>query len=637
MRLALLLAQARAPADDLLELRHGADHFIQHDQLGHLAVRARGKQLGGRGDHRVLRPNGDEVFELLLALDVPASNPHDVIRVLLHHVRIQLRQRVAHPQRCVLRRAEHDGLRHAVRALEVGRDLPGHLPDAILDDDVAIVVAVVVDSVLDFVAVDVALPLVRPPAVADIRRDIDDLEGREESVLDALLEAVGVHRVAEVRDVGDVPRLLGRRGHANLCRGREIFQNSAPAALLLGGAAMALIDDHEVEEVRLKQRGVMLLLVVPDELLIQGEVHLIRRDAAGIVLGHIDLVDGLFQRCKVLLDGLIDQYVSVSQIQDFLFHAAAQQAVDDLERGVGLARARRHDEQNPVLPAGDGVQRAVHGDALIVAGRIGALARIVRLPDDGLLCLRQARAAVCSLLKARVQLVRRREILHGDVALGTHQEVVLPESVAVRAVREGNVEHLRIRHGLLQSVRHGVLIVLGFDNRNRVVRVDVQHIVRPLRLRTRHQIAPQIDLSVGNLRLHRHPPVPLWGKRRRDEVELDVLFGHLPLGNDAAHPRPLHKMLPGSNRLPAPEDCIIRPYWMFILFYHNDGAATSMDWIRSVFQCCQRLQCPTGSAIFSRSTARLTLPYRTQTKYAKQLLYRFLHWRRIRISKLETV
>lgn len=186
MRLALLLAQARAPADDLLELRHGADHFIQHDQLGHLAVRARGKQLGGRGDHRVLRPNGDEILELLLALDVPASNPHDVIRVLLHHVRIQLRQRVAHPQRCVLRRAEHDGLRHAVRALEVGRDLPGHLPDAILDDDVVIVVAVVVDSVLDFVAVDVALPLVRPPAVADIRRDIDDLEGREEAVLDAL-------------------------------------------------------------------------------------------------------------------------------------------------------------------------------------------------------------------------------------------------------------------------------------------------------------------------------------------------------------------------------------------------------------------------------------------------------------------
>ena len=44
-----------------------------------------------------------------------------------------------------------------------------------------------------------------------------------------------------------------------------------------------------------------------------------------------------------------------------------------------------------------------------------------------------------------------------------------------------------------------------------------------------------------------------------------------------------------------------------------------MDWIRSVFQCCQRLQCPTGSVIFSRSTARLTLPYRTQTKYAKNM------------------
>ena len=355
---------------------------------------------------------------------------------------------------------------------------------------------------------------------------------------------------------------------------------------------MALIDDHEVEEVRLKQCGVVLLVVIPDELLIQGEVHLIGRDAAGVVLGDADLVDGLFQRREVLLDGLANQHVAVGEVQDFPFHAAAQQPVDDLERGVGLARARRHDEQNPVLPAGDGVQRAVHGDALIVAGRIGALARIVRLADDCLLRLRQARAAVGAPLEARVQLVRRRKVLHGDVALDARQEVVLPEGIAVRAVRKGNVEHLRIRHGLLQPVRHGVLIVLGLDNRNRVVRVDVQHIVRPLRQRARHQIAPQIDLSIGDLRLHRHPPVPLGGKRRCDEVELDVLFGHLPLGNDAAHPRSLHKVLPDSNRLPVPEDCITRPYRMFILLYHNGRAATSMDWIRFVPHRYPQFQCP---------------------------------------------
>ena len=43
MSLAFLFAQTGASAYDLLELGHGADHFIQHDQLGHLAVSAGGK------------------------------------------------------------------------------------------------------------------------------------------------------------------------------------------------------------------------------------------------------------------------------------------------------------------------------------------------------------------------------------------------------------------------------------------------------------------------------------------------------------------------------------------------------------------------------------------------------------------
>ena len=45
---------------------------------------------------------------------------------------------------------------------------------------------------------------------------------------------------------------------------------------------------------------------------------------AGVIFGHVDLVDDLLQRGKVLLDGLVHQNVAVSQVQDFLLHAAFQ-------------------------------------------------------------------------------------------------------------------------------------------------------------------------------------------------------------------------------------------------------------------------------------------------------------------------
>ena len=83
--------------------------------------------------------------------------------------------------------------------------------------------------------------------------------------------------------------------------------------------------------------------------------------------------------------GLIHQHVTVGQVQDFLFDIAFQQAINDLESRIGFARSGGHDQKNPLLTAGDGVQRAVHGHALIISGRIGGLAGIVRLPDDGFL------------------------------------------------------------------------------------------------------------------------------------------------------------------------------------------------------------------------------------------------------------
>ena len=108
----------------------------------------------------------------------------------------------------------------------------------------------VVLAVFDDLAVLVGLALLGAPAVeVFVEADADDFVGREEAVVDALLERVGVDRVAEVVDVGDVFGFLGRGGQADLRGGREVVEHLAPGGVVGGAAAVALVDDDQVEEV----------------------------------------------------------------------------------------------------------------------------------------------------------------------------------------------------------------------------------------------------------------------------------------------------------------------------------------------------------------------------------------------------
>ena len=58
------------------------------------------------------------------------------------------------------------------------------------------------------------------------------------------------------------------------------------------------------------------------------------------------------------------------------------QPPDDLEGGVGLAGAGGHDEQDAVLAARNGLDRAVDGDLLVVARRFAGAVVVVFLRDD---------------------------------------------------------------------------------------------------------------------------------------------------------------------------------------------------------------------------------------------------------------
>ena len=95
----------------------------------------------------------------------------------------------------------------------------------------------------------------------------------------------------------------------------EIFQNPAPAAFFLGRTSVALVHDDEVKKVRRKQLAEMLLVIVAHQLLIQREIDLVGSDGALIIFGHIDFMCNFLQRCKVLLNGLIHQNITICQIE----------------------------------------------------------------------------------------------------------------------------------------------------------------------------------------------------------------------------------------------------------------------------------------------------------------------------------
>ena len=77
------------------------------------------------------------------------------------------------------------------------------------------------------------------------------LNGRQVAIADAFLQRVRINGLAEVGVGVYVDVTLRRGGQAQLHRRLEVLEDAAPAALVARAAAMAFVDDDEVEEVRL--------------------------------------------------------------------------------------------------------------------------------------------------------------------------------------------------------------------------------------------------------------------------------------------------------------------------------------------------------------------------------------------------
>src|SRR5712692_255778 len=210
----------RAAPDDLLELGHGADFAVEHDQAAGLRVDPGGEQARGGDDHRVGRLGVNKVAELRGAFGIIAGDAHDVARVLPGEVGVFIEQGLTHARGVFGVNTENDGLLPAVAAmLEEVRYQPGDAPGALVNDQVTVKIFLVVETVFDLVALLVGFA--RPGAVAlhiHIQMYLDDLVRSQETVADALLERIRVDRRAQVVDVGNVGGFSGRGGQADLRR-----------------------------------------------------------------------------------------------------------------------------------------------------------------------------------------------------------------------------------------------------------------------------------------------------------------------------------------------------------------------------------------------------------------------------------
>ena len=266
-----------------------------------------------------------------------------------------------------------------------------------------------------------------------------------------------------------------------------------------------------------------------DELLIQGKIHLVGRDAAIQVLLIVYLVDGLPQRLEILLYGLVDQHIAVGEIEHLLHQTRFQQTIHNLEGCIGLARSRCHDEQQAVAALCHGIHRAVDGITLVIARREDVLSRAIRLLYDLHLLIGHSLSVVDFGEISCVKLFLGWEFIHPQCTFLARKEVVFLEAQAIRAIGKRDVHHFGIFLGLLQAERNGVVGIFGLHDGNGRSAVVIQHIVGIFRLAAHHHVTSQVNLAIGKLHQHLHRDVlkrPVFAENGwRDKAQFDVFFG----------------------------------------------------------------------------------------------------------------
>jgi hypothetical protein len=113
---------------------------------------------------------------------------------------------------------------------------------------------------------------------------------------------------------------------------------------------------------------------------------------------------------------------------------------------------------------------------------------------------------------------------------------MLDKAVAVRAVSKRHIQQFGISDGLLHARSHGVIVVFGFDDRQRNIRLVIENVIRALLCAARIEFASHEDATLGeryffsNLRIA--IPACNINKRGCDELCADIAFAEsFPVGD----------------------------------------------------------------------------------------------------------
>ena len=270
---AVFFVDAGASADDLFEFDHRADIAIEHYEFAGLRVYPGGHELGGGGDYRVAGFGVYEVVKLYPTLGVVAGYLHYVFAVARHEVAIGVGEGGSHALGVVDVDAEDDGFGKAVGLVEKFGYSLGDGLGAFVYDQVFIVVFEVVNAVFDAGAVLVLGVVLWAPAFeVDIEADAQDFVGREKTILDALLERIGIDGVAEVIAAGDGAGFFGGGGEADMGGLVEVVQDCAPDAIGGSATTVAFVNHYQVEEAGAELAVGVCGLVVVGEALVERQI-----------------------------------------------------------------------------------------------------------------------------------------------------------------------------------------------------------------------------------------------------------------------------------------------------------------------------------------------------------------------------
>jgi len=303
-----------------------------------------GEELRRRQNDRDLRLDVLKTAEFALA-DVSLVGGHaaGIVRIVRNEIGAEIGERTTHLACMLLVHAEDDRLREAIGLREEMREMARDRFGARAQRDDALEILGVILIVGNLAPEAVEFALARPPPGGVIVRD-DAVHaiGRQEAVRDALRQRVGIERRAEI-GVG-VPVIIPerRRRHAELIGRLEIVQNVSPVAVVARAAAVALIDDDQVEEVRRIFPIQTRPSFVAGDGLVDREIDV----AAMADFAILDLEPRVAKWRKGLGHRVVDENVAIGEEQDFGFAGVAAlvptgspQPPSDLECHRGLAGA----------------------------------------------------------------------------------------------------------------------------------------------------------------------------------------------------------------------------------------------------------------------------------------------------------